>query len=159
MERARQEIRDDETGRQRMPFLRSTVLESQRLWPTTPFLLRQSTTKTVWGDKNLPAKTGLIIFTPYFHRDTERLEFADRFAPEIWKDGRTSSHQSIVPFSDGSGVCPGRWVVLLLTGAFIAGLIDGREVTIASQHTLGPDAPLPGTMDNYTLRFRVSPVA
>jgi cytochrome P450 len=161
MERARQEIRDDETGRQRMPFLRSTVLESQRLWPTTPFLLRQSTTKTAWGDTTLPDKTGLIIFTPYFHRDSDRLEFADRFAPEIWQDGRTTSHLSLVPFSAGPGICPGRWVVLLLTGAFIAALIDGRNVEVTSHHrkTMTPNAPLPGTMDNYTLRFQVSPQA
>src|SRR5690606_40944002 len=92
-------------------------------------------------------------------RDTECLGFANRFAAELWEGGRTTSQLSVVPFGAGPGICPGRWVVLLLTGAFIAGLIDGREVKIASQHTLGPDAPLPGTMDNYTLRFRVSPVA
>lgn len=159
MERARQEIRDDETGRQKLPFLRATVLESLRLWPTTPLLLRQSTTETAWESGTLPAKTGLLIFAPYFHRDESRLSFAHRFAPETWQDGNTSSDLALVPFSAGPGICPGRWVVLLLTSAFLGELIEGRDARITSQQKLGPDTPLPGTLNNYGLRFRLSPVA
>lgn len=50
-ERARREIgsRQQSTPRD-LPFLRACVLESLRLWPTAPLVLRQSTEETVWED-------------------------------------------------------------------------------------------------------------
>jgi hypothetical protein len=47
--RAQQEIGSHRgSERQYMPYLRATVLESLRLWPTTPFLLRETTGATNW---------------------------------------------------------------------------------------------------------------
>jgi cytochrome P450 len=160
MVRARQEIADDESGGQYLPYLRATVLESLRLWPTTPMVLRQTTKKTPLGDDTLQKDTGLLIYAPYFHRDERRLPFAHRFAPETWEGGKTASDWPLVPFSDGPGICPGRNVVLLTTSAFIARVIGGHELTLASHHkdTMRLDH-LPATLDNFRIRFRLSPRA
>src|SRR3954470_15723639 len=66
-----------------LPFLRACVLESVRLWPTTPAILRETTVPTTWASGSLPARTVLLIHAPFFHRDDTRLEFADSFRPQL----------------------------------------------------------------------------
>src|SRR5699024_3018475 len=72
-----------------LPHLRACVLESLRLWPTTPAILRDSTEATTWAGGTLPAGASVMIFAPFFHRDETRLRDAHRFAPQIWLRERT----------------------------------------------------------------------
>ena len=155
-ERARREIRDaTRDGRGYLPFLRACVLESLRLWPTTPLILRQSTTETTWEAGTMPAKTGIAIFAPFFHRDDERLPYADRFAPEVWLEGRSENDWPLVPFSGGPAMCPGRNLVLFLTSAMLAALIDDRQIRLRPPARLNAYQPLPATLNNYALRFEL----
>ncbi|MBT2248034.1 cytochrome P450 [Arthrobacter sp. BHU FT2] len=120
--------RDTSGGRQ-LSFLRATVLESLRLWPTTPMILRQTTREVEWDAGTMPANCGVLIFTPYFHRDGRRLPGADRFDPALWLDphgqepgrGEPGGQEdwAVVPFSAGPVRCPGRHLVLLLTSALL----------------------------------------
>jgi cytochrome P450 len=152
-ERAREEIRSREgTSFQLMPYLRACVLESLRLWPTTPMVLRETTAETTWETGRLEPGTGILVFAPFFHRDDRRLADAHRFAPELWLEERTREDWPLIPFSAGPGICPGRNLVLLVTSAMLAALLDERHPRLVS-HRLGPDEPLPGTLDNYSLRF------
>jgi cytochrome P450 len=153
--RAQEEVRSNPgIKRQDLPFLRATVLESLRLWPTTPLVLRQTTRETRWEDGTMPAKTGILIFAPFFHRDDQRLAYADRFTPELWLKQRTDQDWPLIPFSAGPAICPGRNLVLLLTSAMLAALIDQRSLRLVPSDRLDP-ARLPGTLDNYSLRFRL----
>ncbi len=61
------------SARYDLPQTRATVLESLRLWPTTPLLLRETTQQVEWESSSLPANSTVVIFTPFFHRDNERL--------------------------------------------------------------------------------------
>src|SRR5690606_22382026 len=81
-----------------LPPLRAAAHESVRLWPTTPAILRETTPTTRLGERVLPAKTLVVVLTPSFHRDDERLPYADRFAPAIWQDGSARESLSLVPF-------------------------------------------------------------
>jgi cytochrome P450 len=156
-----------------LPFLRACILESLRLWPTTPMVLRQTKEVTHWDTGVMPADTGILIFAPFFHRDDTRIGFAHRFAPEIWLDEEAdkSPHREtgeegvatawvrdwpLIPFSHGPGICPGRNVVLLLTSAMLAGFLGNCDVRLKSEHRLHPYEQLPGTLDNYSLRFSLS---
>lgn len=160
--RAREELRSHPgMERQYLPFLRATVLESLRLWPTTPAILRQTTRDTDWGGDTMPAGTGVLVFTPFFHRDDRRMECANRFAPELWlKDDKVRDAQDrdwpLVPFSSGPVTCPARNLVLMLTSVMLGALIDagadGKALQLLPQGRLDP-AQLPGTLDNYGLRF------
>lgn len=38
----------------------------------------------------MPANTGVIIFAQFFHRNGERLPYADRLSPELWLTERTA---------------------------------------------------------------------
>ncbi|PRZ17748.1 cytochrome P450 [Nesterenkonia sandarakina] len=137
-----------------LPLLRSTVLESLRLWPTTPMILRETTTEVEFAHGVMPAGTSVLVFAPFFHRDDRQLDFAHRFAPELWERPRTREDWPLVPFSAGPGLCPGRHLVLLLTSKFMAEILSRADLELES-HTLDPDN-LPSLLNNFGLRFTVS---
>lgn len=158
--RARAEAEDPGTAGLR-PYLRACVLESIRLWPTTPVILRDTTEWTRWrsGSAEFALEPGaaLVIVAPAFHRDRDTLPFADRFVPEIWLDGRAQEYPQLVPFSAGPAECPGRDLVLFVTSALLAHMVSGPELRLRSHPPLGPDEPLPATLNNYGLEFTVVP--
>jgi cytochrome P450 len=137
-----------------LPFLRACILESLRLWPTTPAVLRETTTETDWDGHRLPAGTGMVIFAPYFHRDDRHLPFADRFEPGVWLGEQAEREWPLIPFSAGPGICPGRNLVLLVASTMLAALLDDRTLELVGGGSLRPDRPLPGTFSPYRLRFR-----
>lgn len=136
-----------------LPYLRASVLDAVRLWPTTPAILRD-TTKEV---DELPAGTGLLVFTPFFHRDDQNLPYAHSFTPEIWLDGRARQNPALVPFSAGPGECPARNLVLMVTSVLLAELLSKRDFLLTSGQKLGPAHPLPSTLDNFGLTFSLRP--
>jgi cytochrome P450 len=143
------------------PYLRASMLESIRIWPTTPTILRDTTEDTQWGQGadrfTVPAGAALMIVTPAFHRDDQLLPFAHRFAPEIWLDGQAKNYPQLVPFSAGPAECPGRNVVLLTTSSLLANLLGKLELRLQSTHQISPAEPLPMTLNQLTLRFAVEP--
>lgn len=145
-------------GPEQTPRLRATLLEAVRLWPTSPLILRESKSDTPWRNGRLPADTGVVIFAPFFHRDDERLPYANRFDPEVWM-GKESAQPSLglIPFSAGPGECPGRNIVLLLTSALLADLFADETIALRSHRgRLTPDKPLPGTLNHFRLRFQLA---
>ncbi len=143
------------------PFLRACVLDTVRLWPTTPVVLRESTTATSWQGTQLPPNTLFVVFAPYFHREGDLVPFADRFAPEAWLDGRARDFPALVPFSAGPGRCPGENLVLLVTSTLLAELLREGEYRLLAPGTLRSRTHahdrLPATVDNFGLRFTFEP--
>ncbi|WP_458112091.1 cytochrome P450 [Arthrobacter sp. R1-13] len=158
--RAQQEIQEDSSGRQHLPYLRACVLESLRLWPTTPMILRQTTREVVWDDGIMPEETGVLIFAPFFHRDDRHLPQAHSFLPDVWLTRNPDDADwPLVPFSDGPAFCPGRQLVLLLTSAMLSYLLEKTQFRLASSQHLSPSEPLPGTLNHFSLRFTTKPTA
>jgi cytochrome P450 len=141
---------------QHLPYLRACVLESLRLWPTTPAVLRESTQRTQWEDGPMPEGTSILTYAPFFHRDDEHVEAAHRFAPELWATQRTEHDWPFVPFSAGPAQCPGRNVVLHTVSLALARILRDRDVDLLDGR-LRPDEDLPGSLDMFTLRFAVGP--
>ncbi|GAA1128222.1 cytochrome P450 [Citricoccus alkalitolerans] len=135
-----------------LPSLRTTVLESLRLWPTTPLILRDTTAETRWRNGVLPAGTAVVIFAPFFHRDDATLPEAHRFSPDLWMRDRGDGDWPLVPFSGGPGMCPGRNVVLLTSSLVLAELVGQRDL-VAEQPL--DTAVLPGTLNPFTSTFTV----
>ncbi|HLM09136.1 MAG TPA: cytochrome P450 [Thermoleophilaceae bacterium] len=154
LDRALAELSAEPSGAPReLPFLRGCVLESVRLWPTTPVILRDTTEETALNGAVLPAGTALVIFVPYFHRDPEQVPHADRFAPDTWLGQRSAGDWPLMPFSGGPGECPGRDVVLLAASSILAALLGRLELRQAGPRPLRSDRPLPGTLSPFRLRF------
>lgn len=143
------------TAPARLPHLRGALLESLRLWPTTPGILRETTRDTEWENGHLPKGTGITIFAPYFHRDETQLDFAHRFVPRIWAEGDPAARFPLVPFSRGPGVCPASDFVPMICSHVLAALLARRRFRLVS-HELSPEQELPGLLDNYSIRFAVS---
>lgn len=141
-----------------LPYLRACVLESLRLWPTAPLLLREGVVETRWGPETLPEGTSFIVYTPLFNRDDERLPFADRFSPEIWTDGTAEADPSITPFSGGPSQCPGRNLVLFTTTSALARLLRRDRYRLVSGPPLYTGRPEPATLDPFSLSFKVTAV-
>jgi cytochrome P450 len=145
------------------PFLRSCVLESVRLFPTTPTILRDTTADTEWrsgAERFTVGKgAGLMIVVPAFHRDEDLLPFAHQFSPDIWLDGRAQRYPQLVPFSAGPAECPGRNLVLFVTSSVLANLLHALDFRLASDPQLDPDRPLPMTLNQLTLNFTVAPAS
>jgi cytochrome P450 len=152
MAQARGEIQNTHPDR---PYLRACVLDALRLWPTAPMVLRQSTVPTEWETGIMPAQTGIAIYAPFFHRDDQRLPYANRFTPELWMRHRTDQDWPLIPFSGGPAMCPGRNLVLLLSSALLAALLHQRQVRLQPENRLDARQPLPGTLNNYSLRFTI----
>ncbi len=119
------------------------IWESARLWPTTPVILRESTEPTRWHGTWLPSGTTFVVYVPYFHRDRDRLSYADAYAPENWP---APSDPGLVPFSGGPGICPGRDLVLVAGSTMLDALRDHLDVPTLR-------APLPTTLNHFGLSF------
>lgn len=141
-----------------LPYLRACVQESLRLWPTTLVILRDSTETTYWSAGRLPAETSLLIVSSYFHRDGERLPYADRFTPEIWLDDDADEKAGLVPFSAGPATCPGRDLVLFTTSSLLATVLRTSRLRLRGAR-LDASRPLPRTLAHSILCFAVHPRA
>jgi hypothetical protein len=144
------------SGRKNLPFLRACIFDCLRLWPTTPVILRETTREVEWDGGIMPANTHVLIYAPYFHRDDESLEYAHRFAPELWLEEEPGRSWPLIPFSGGPGICPARHLVPMMGSAIIAALLSSREIELRHPN-LDPNKPLPGTLDNYRMSFTLRP--
>jgi hypothetical protein len=126
----------------------AAVQESLRLWPTTLVVLRQGVTETQWEAGTAPAGTEFAIVSSVFHRDEQAIDFANRFEPGIWLDGRSDGDWPLIPFSDGPAVCPGRNVVLLTTSVAVSHLVSQYELDVDPTTTAKLRDPLPTTFDH-----------
>jgi cytochrome P450 len=136
-------------------FLRACVLESVRLWPTTPAILRDAADPVSFDAGSVPAGAAVVVFAPFFHRDGERFPYADSFAPGLWTGGRSDDDWQLIPFSRGPAECPGRDVVLHMTSSFLAKLVEVRPPRQIHARRLHAGRPLPATLSPFRLTFEI----
>jgi cytochrome P450 len=135
-----------------LPYLRACLHEAMRLWPTTPLLSRETLTELTWNGDVVPAGTQLLIVNTFHHRDPQRVDHADRFAPEAWTEGDAGEDWSFNHFSHGPQGCPGVNLALLVGGAVLARLLTQRRPRLV-EPKLDPERPLPHMLDVFKLRF------
>lgn len=154
LKRARSDLLAWRSGQIELPYLSAGFLEAVRLWPTTPVILRETIQPTTCGDLALEPGSGVVIYAPFFHRDDERLAYASRFTPDLWLGRDPGEASPFVPFSAGPARCPGRHLVTLIGAAWLAAMLDAGRVELTLPHPHRERA-LPGTLDHFTLRFRL----
>ena len=134
-------------------YLDACLHEAMRLWPTTTMLSRVSLADVEWDGAEVPEGTQLVISNTYCHRDRERVEYADRFAPEEWTDGDASAYPGFNHFSRGPQGCPGTALALLVGRTAVRAVLE-REIEPGSPR-LNPEKPLPHMVDFFGARVRV----
>ena len=127
-----------------------------RLWPTTTMLSRETLAETEWGGVAVPAGTQVLIPNTFLHRDRERHEYADRFAPEGWVDGEAARRLVVQPLQPRAAGLPGRGAraVARQGGAGDAAARRARSSSLSP--SLDPAKPLPHMLDFFGVRFRLS---
>jgi cytochrome P450 len=133
-------------------YLRACLQEAMRLWPTTPLLSRETLVDLAWDGAVVAAGTQVLIPNTFLHRDRDRLEYADRFAPEAWTDGDAADYVGFNHFSRGPQGCPGAELALLVASAALAELLAERQPRLLDS-PLDPAKPLPHMLDFFALRF------
>lgn len=155
MTHARNEIRGrDLTVPQTLVYLQACVLESVRLWPTTPAILRDSVKATTWRNSEIPAGAAFLVLAGFFHRDPSTVPFANEFTPEAWLDGRARALPALVPFSAGPARCPGENLVLYIASTALANILGSYDdIQYVSSPRLSPTEPLPATVNHYSVEL------
>jgi cytochrome P450 len=156
---AQRTVIDAELEGEDAPYLAACLQEAMRLYPTTPLLSRETLVDVAWHGTTVPKGTQVLIVNAFHHRDRERLEYADRFAPEEWTEGDAGSERAFNHFSQGPQGCPGRNLALLVGTAVLAQILRGWPAVTASggADELKPDAPLPYSLNVYALKFAAGP--
>ena len=138
-----------------LTYLEACLQEAMRLWPTTTLLSREAVEWTTLGGAAVAAGTQVLISNTFNHRDGDRHEFADRFAPEAWTDGDAAEDWFFNHFSHGPRGCPGAGIALFLGKAVLANLLATRKVRLLDSR-LDPERPVPHMLDPFRLRFSLT---
>jgi cytochrome P450 len=117
-------------------------------------LSRVTLRDTEWRGETVPAGTQVMISNLFLHRDRDRFEYADRFAPERWVDGSAAAELSFNHFSRGPQGCPGSALALLLGKSFLATILAAYSVDPVSP-SIDPAKPLPHMVDFFGIRVRL----
>jgi len=136
-----------------LAFVRACLLDSVRLWPAAPMLVRVTAAETEWYGETLPIGARVLIPVAANHR-ARRLPHANRFAPDLWLDGSADADWQMNVFSRGGAQCAGRNLALVLGTASLAELLRQGEFELL-RPKLAPDRPLPYGMNPLNVRFAV----
>jgi cytochrome P450 len=150
----REELADVDTSQPRqvaeLSLLQGCLQEAMRLWPTTPMLMRETTQEDVLGGETVPPRTRVLILNSFNHRDHSRNETVDRFKPQRWIE--TPVDHRFNHLSNGTQVCAGKQMALLLGTAVLASLLKDREYTLLKPQ-LDATKPLPHAMNYFRTTF------
>lgn len=135
-------------------YLAGCILEAMRLWPTTGLFGRVLAEEFRWPNgQKTPAGTQVLVYNLFNHRNDARVDFAHRFAPEEWVSGDAGEDWSFNFFSHGPQGCPGAGLSIFLGQAFLARLVTQATPEVVAGPRIGPDDPLPFTLDVYGLEI------
>jgi cytochrome P450 len=133
--------------------------EAMRLWPTTPMLARETTVELDWDGVSVPAGTQFLIVNSFNHRDPDKQEFADYFAPDQWTQGAAREDWTLNHFSHGPQGCPGTELATFVGRALLAGILRDHDPDYSGGPSLTAGRPLPYSLDFFGLRFTLAPRA
>ncbi len=134
-------------------YLAASLHEAMRLWPTTPMLARVAVRETDWRGVAVAKGTQLVIVNTYMHRDPDRHDFADRFAPEAWTEGDAPEDWAFNHLSHGPQGCPGVDLVELVGCSALATVLAGEVAEVHPR--LDPARPMPHMLDFFGISVRV----
>jgi cytochrome P450 len=126
----------------KLDYLGGCVQEAMRLWPTTPFIARQS----------LATSEQILILNTFNHRDSETNLMANAFYPEQWLGGSPP-----FPFnhlSSGTQACAGKDLALFLAKAALASVLRRNRLTL-KRPRIRDGAPAPSMYNYFRTSFRV----
>jgi cytochrome P450 len=152
--RARDEVAgkdlDDPQSSRSLPFLAACLEEAMRLWPSTPFLLREAMDDDTLCGHRVQGGDQIVIPNLFNHVDATAFARATEWYPERWL--QASELPRFHHFSAGSQSCPGADLARFIGIGVLATLIAGRE-----RQTLLPrvvsECRLPGVYNPFAIQL------
>ncbi|KAL6317066.1 hypothetical protein AAG906_029818 [Vitis piasezkii] len=134
LKKAQQEI-DDHLGHDRLieevdlaqlPYLRSIIKETQRMYPAGPLLVPHESSKECFvGGFRIPPGTMLLVNVWAIHNDPKIWAEPTKFKPERF-DGEEGERDGLrfLPFGSGRRGCPGEGLAIRMVGLALGSLIQ-----------------------------------
>ena len=135
-------------------YLQGCLQEAMRLWPTTPLLARETTKPDEIEGRHVPAKSQVIIFNNFLHRDWETIPFADAFNPDHWLESDIDYRFNHL--SNGTQVCAGKHLAIFIGTAMLALLIRYGRYRLRSPR-LRNRYRVPHVFNEFKVRFDYAP--
>jgi len=140
---------DDPATVTSLRFVAACLEEAMRLWPSTPFLLREAVDRDTLCGHRVETGDQVVIPNLFNHVDPTAVPRATEWFPERWlQDGNPRFYH----FSDGRQSCPGADLARFIGTGVLATLIAEREF-----HTLRPrilnDAQLPAAFNSFAIHL------
>lgn len=127
--RARDEVSgkdlDDPSNLSSLSFVGACLEEAMRLWPSTPFLLREALDHDTLCGHRIERGDQVVIPNLFNHVDPTAFARATEWYPERWLQGTTL--RRFHHFSDGTQSCPGADLARFIGTGVLATLIAGGE--------------------------------
>lgn len=133
---------------ERLPFTRSVIEETMRLYPPAPFMGRQAIDADEIAGERVPAGAEILIAPWVVHRHRLLWEEPDLFQPERFSPQRRAgiARGAFIPFGLGPRICIGMGfamqeivtVLSIVLPRFRFALPEGAEVAPRSRITLAP---------------------
>ena len=120
----------DDSDLTKLPYLRSVVNETLRLYPTVPLLLPHLASKDCSvGGFDIPRGTTVMVNVWALHRDPKVWEEATKFKPERFEGMEVEEIDGFkfAPFGVGRRACPGAALGMKIVSLALGGLIQCFE--------------------------------
>lgn len=131
-------------------FVAACLEEAMRLWPSTPFLLREAVDQDTLCGHSIRTGDQVVIPNVFNHVDPTAVARATEWFPDRWLQDGTPPR--FYHFSDGRQSCPGADIARFIGTGVLATLIAEREF-----HTLRPrimDASqLPAALNPFAIHL------
>lgn len=154
-QQARAEIADKDLDNARvvagLTYLEACVQETMRLWPTTPFILREVIEEKTLCGATVPAGTQVVIANLIDHLtsgDGPGTENLLVFDPERWSAEPHAFHH----FGGGNQRCPGEDLALFIAKGVLATLVAEERYSLLRPKIVAADR-LPRSYNPFTIRL------
>ncbi|KAG8196951.1 hypothetical protein JTE90_009010 [Oedothorax gibbosus] len=113
-----------------LKYIECVLKESQRLYPSLPYIGRESSCDVVVNGYTIPAGTNCMIFTYMLHRDEEVFPNPEKFDPDRFlPENAVGRHPfAYVPFSAGPRNCIGQRFAMMEQKVVLAHVLLNYEV-------------------------------
>ncbi|CAL1289345.1 unnamed protein product [Larinioides sclopetarius] len=113
-----------------LKYIECVLKESQRLYPSLPYIGRVSSSDIVVNGYTIPAGTNCMIFTYMLHRDPDTYPDPEKFDPDRFlPENSIGRHPfAYVPFSAGPRNCIGQRFAMMEQKVVLAHVLLNYEV-------------------------------
>ncbi|TCP61288.1 cytochrome P450 [Rhodovulum bhavnagarense] len=109
----------------KLSFVRDVFREALRLYPPVPMMVRETTKKERFRDRDIEKGAQIVLSPWHLHRHERIWDRPDAFDPDRFQteNGRSGLREAFIPFSEGPRVCSGAGFAMVEGPLFIAMLV------------------------------------